>query len=254
MGSDKGSDGGGAVAEVDLMRGILTVSLGLFLTIGAAARADYLGLSVEQHTTVNIADSTRDVYRVYANFSDPGDYMLAGAGSPMLGPMLIQSRNSDDTGTGSSFYNHPFVGNRAPSQEVIDVEPNAEWDSFFTIGVSIADQAPNGDQMYFSPGFPPLTGTSITTSNGGWLIVPGHPQAFADFSGDGDPLLRVMMIQLTVNAGGNVRGTVGLSFRLAGQGPSTEIGGQTFNSFPAPGGLAMIALAGVTRSPGRRRA
>ena len=66
----------------------------------------------------------------------------------------------------------------------------------------------------------------------------------------GDPLLRVLMMQLTVNAGDNVRGTVNISginqTGLAGASSFT-LSNQTFNSFtaPAPSVLTLLGLAAL---------
>lgn len=246
------------------MRGILSFSLGVVLATGVAAHADYQGLSVERHTTVNIAGITRDVYRVYANFDDPGNHLTALSGSPNLGVMTIESRNSIDSGPGSNFFNSPLVGNRPPTQEVIDLDADAAWDSFYTIGISVADQAPYGDQMQFTPGFPSLVGNLVTTGNGGWSAFPSldhdgdpgtplipSPQTLAGFLGDGDPFLRVMMLQLTVNAGDHVRGTMTVSVRLHVSQTGFSIPNQTFSNFPSPGALTVFALAALRWS--RRR-
>lgn len=254
------------------MRAFHAFCVGAALFASSAAHADYLGLSVERHTTVNIAGITRDVYRVYADFSNPGDQLTFLAGSPTLGAMTLQSRNSNDTGPGGNFVNVPGGGNQAPSQEVIDVLPDVQWDSFYTIGISIAEQAPYGDQINFPPGSPPsLAGNSATTSNGGWACVPTidhdgspdtppilSPQGVAGFLGDGDPLLRVMFLQLTVNAGNHVRGTLAVGGRIAIGGPlagglTFGFGQQTFSSFPSPGGVAVMVLSGIACGRRRRR-
>ena len=224
--------------------------------------AVYTGLTVSKYTTLTVDGVNRDVWRIYANFTNPNDRLLAGSGLNTPNSLVLESRNAADNGPGSPFYNAIGGTNRPPTQADIDGSPSLQWDSFVTIGISIADQAPYGDQMFFSPGFPNLAGTTYSAQNAGWLCVPtidedgnpatpeiSNPQTQAGFLGDGDPLLRVLMAQLTTDAGGNVRGTVAVTAWDAGAGSGYTLGGQTFNSVPMPPGLALLGFAAL----GRRR-
>src|SRR5688572_874080 len=52
--------------------------------LGQSTSAAYTGLTVERHATVSISGTSYDVFRVYVNFSDPGDRLVIMAGSPNL--------------------------------------------------------------------------------------------------------------------------------------------------------------------------
>jgi len=223
----------------------------------------YSGLSTELYSTVTADGASRSVWRVYANFNNPNDALYSVYGSPTLGALVIESRNSTNTGAGSAFYNPALGTNHAPSLASIGGNPNVAWDTFATIGVAVSDQAPFGDQTSFSPGFPNIAGTSVTSTNAAWYVTPtmdedgnpgtpaiDNPQAQAGFAGDGDLLNRVLLLQLTVNAGDNVRGTANLVVFNAAGGAQQILSQQTFSSIPAPGALGLLALAGLRR---RRR-
>jgi hypothetical protein len=250
--------------RVTLMQALKSLSvltgLGCTLALAGQAQAVYLGMNVEKYAVVNIGGINHDVWRVYVNFSNPGDQLISVGGSPDLGPLTVQSRNALDNGAGSAFYNHALGLDRPPTQADINANPNLAWDSFYSIGLTVADQGPFGDLMTIVAGTPSLTGTTVNIANGGWFATPtinvppiiDNPQTLAGFAGDGDLATRVLSMQLTTVAGGNVRGTVVLSWREAGNPNGITVGGQTFNSFPAPGALALLGLAGMFGSRRRR--
>lgn len=223
-----------------------------------SANADYSGLAIELHSTVNIRGGSFDIWRVYANFSDPGDRLVIGFGSPTLGPISIESRNSSDTGAGNPFFN---VGNNitAPTMDQISSDSSFQWNTFVTIGTPIADLVPGGDEILLTPDFKGISGTSWVQDNQAWLVPPtidGVPpiQSVANWQGDGDAANRVLMMQLTVTAGDNVRGTINLGwFKPTGFGEfEIQEPIQTFNSFTVPGpgamfGLGLLALLQRTR-------
>jgi hypothetical protein len=233
--------------------------------------ATYQGLSIEQHTTTMIGGNPYDVYRVYANFSDANDRLVVGFGSPSMGAMTVQTRNEDDSDFGDALFNTPG-GVTAPSQLEIDANPAAQWDTFASIGVSIADQAPDGDLTSLTPGFGQIQGNNWSQNNAAWYVLPtiDHdnnpgtpevppPQTLASFAGDGNAALRVLMLQLTVVSGQNVRGTLNLGWfpPLGGGGGQIVIDEpfETFNSFtiPGPGAIALLVIGGVVGVGGRRR-
>ena len=245
---------------------LLLVSGGLSLAMFASpAHAVYSHLSVVHHASVNIGGTDRWVYRVYANFTDAADRGVFVAGTDQIGPLVVQSRNADDSDFGSSFFNTPG-GTRAPSQADVDFNPNAQWDTFVTIGVSIADQGVPFDLTSTTPGFVPLSGNNWSMLDGGWLVSPtidhdndpqspqiAPPQTIAGFAGDGDLQNRVLLMQLTVNAGDNVRGSLSLmTFQPYPSFSNTLYVAQTFNSVPGPGVLGLLATA-MLRSSRRRR-
>jgi hypothetical protein len=224
--------------------------------------AGYTGLAIEKHTTVSVSGVSYDVWRLYANFSDPGDRLVAGFGGqlPTYPNLVVESRNASDTGAGNPFFAVP--GNiTAPTQAQIAMNAGLQWHSFVTIGVPIADLAPEGDQIILTPGFPGVSGTVWTLTNDLWFVPPTIPdvggtppmQSVAGWTGDGDAQLRVMLMQLTVRAGENVRGTVNLDwFPPVGQGGGNVVihqPFQTFNSFaiPTPSAVAVLAIAALMR-------
>jgi hypothetical protein len=249
---------------MDFTRIALSTATAL-LVAASESSATYQNLSVELHTTVNIDGVNRDIWRVYANFDDPLDQLTAVAGTTDLGTMTIQSRNFDDSDFGSVFYN-VGASNQPPTQADIDLNPNRQWDTFATIGLSVADQGPFGDQMFFTPGFPSISGTQFSTNNGAWLATPTfdedsnpgtpeiiNPQTQAGFQGDNDSPLRILIAQLTTNAGGNVRGTVALQVRNGGIAPADLYPGQVFNSVPAPAAIVLLGMPGLAAARRRRR-
>jgi hypothetical protein len=238
----------------------------------APAMAVYTGLTAQLHTTVSIGGQDHSVFRIYANFDDPGDRLVAVFGSPSLGSMTLQSRNGSDTDFGNPFYNNPTGGGgiTAPSEEQIAIDPDRRWDTFATIGLSTVDQSPVGDFTSLTPGFQGVVGTEYVVTNGAWYSLPTFdddgdtgtpevppPQTLAGWTGDGDDALRVMLLQLTVVAGDNVRGTINIDyFPPLGTGGGTIVVHQpfqTFNTFiPAPSSVALLLVAAAGRS--RRRA
>jgi hypothetical protein len=223
------------------------------LFVHQTAHANYTGLQVERQR-VTLQDGTlMNQFRVYAMFSDPNDSLTAVSGSPTLGNFMLQSRNSDDTAIGGVFYNPPGGGIRAPSAAAIAINPDVAYDTFVTIGVSIADQAPVGDQTSYAANFAGIGSVAqINSNNFGWFSGRQN-QAKAGFLGDGDPLLRVLCMQLTVSSTSNVRGTVAISGVNNLPSPvAFTIAGQTFNSIPGPSSF-VVALLGITRRSRRRR-
>src|SRR5262245_55385344 len=231
---------------------VLAVSAAVALT--PSVRAVYTGVTIEQHASVVIGGSDYDVYRVYANFSDPGDRLVVGFGSPALGPMTVQTRNFNDSDFGNPFFNVPGH-TTAPSQFDIAGNPDAEWDTFVTIGTPIADLPAGYDQTLLTPGFIPISGNNWVIGNSAWYVLPtydhdnnpGTPQippeqSVASWTGDGDLQNRVMMMQLTVAAGDNVRGTLNLDwFPPVGQGQVVVHETiQTFNTIPGPSALGLL--------------
>jgi hypothetical protein len=227
------------------------------LIASAQANADYTGLSVELHTTVVAFGQPKFVYRVYANFDNENDFFTHGAGSELLGPLTIESRNSDDSGPGSNFFNPGGAsGNTAPT---VPTSPNY-WGTYVTVGISDWTQVPPSsiagsqvDQTTLSPGFPNfIVGNQLANSNMAWFTAGPVEQGRAGFFGDKDAQLRVQIMQLTVNAGHHVRGTLAVGVWLDGASEGMTFANQTFNSIPAPGALGLIGAAGLIRRRRRR--
>lgn len=193
---------------------MMSVALAMF--VASDAFAGFLGVTYLPHTQVNTPAGLRQVYRVYALFSHPEDRLVSW-GSTVTIPYPTTFRTLACTNTpGSSFYNAPN-GSTAPPQELIDQIPHSQWDTFVTIGVSIADQGSGLDRgapnvTVLSPGFPNFATGNIWTSNNATVYVagtgPGTEQALAGYQGDGDSQLRVLMAQITTVPGD------GLSIRI----------------------------------------
>jgi hypothetical protein len=223
------------------------------LAITTTVTADYQGLQVQLHTSTVLGGASRDVYRVYAMFSDPEDYVNGVFGSPTLGNMTIRTLSSTGTPPGGSFVNVNAPGGggaTAPQAGAIVANPPLQWDTFVTIGLAVV---PSGvtDVTTLSPGFTGIGNVpALDTNNAGWFLLgSGITQGSA---GNGivfaPGLWGVIIMQLTVNGGNHVAGTVGVQGRnntsLAG-GSNFVATSQTFNSFPGPGGLAVLGMAAM---------
>jgi hypothetical protein len=226
----------------------------LFATTGADAA--YHGLTVHNAGNHLVNGINRTSYRVYAVFSDPGDFLTSVAGSPTLGNMVIQSCNASGTGPGGNFVNP--VGGSATAPTFYAVGTQLEWDTFVTIGLA---SVPYGsiDETGLSPGFNGIGNTaSFSSNNVGWFTAGPKPQGMAGNGLNlGGGLWGVLMMQLTVNAGNYVRGTVAVggvhNTGQTGGTPFQTNADQTFWCIPTPGALALFALAGLGGVKSRRR-
>jgi hypothetical protein len=192
------------------------------------------------------------VYRVYAEFTNPTDRVDAWYGTSDH-PFVIQNVLADGSTFGTGFTNFGGVGGTLPPEVP---GSSLDWDTWATIGVTYGDEAgPDGNQAQPSPGFPVfISGNSVSSSNASIVIPPTAPQGRADFRVIGnDTNLRVLLMQLVVNVGEHVRGTINVDGQIGAPGSYTPFSarGQTFSSVPAPGGLAALAVAGIVC--GRRR-
>jgi hypothetical protein len=182
-------------------------------------RGAYNGISLVLHTSFTSASGPKSVYRMYANFTEGSDRVAAWGGSAQFGTTTLQAGPCNGS-LGNNFFQFP-ASNTAPSQDVIKENPEREWDTFATIGVSIAEQGDPFDQTLLSPSFPPFISSNQITLTDKMVFIPNTaPQARADYTGDGDLLLRVLLMQLTVNADEYPFGTVALQWKNAA--------GQTF--------------------------
>ena len=87
------------------------------LMLAGGVDAAYTGLSVSLHNTVTIDGNSYSVFRVYANFTDPGDRLVyGGSANPQTDPCVIESRNSDDSAPGGPFWNRSLPSHTAPNQ------------------------------------------------------------------------------------------------------------------------------------------
>ena len=219
------------------------------LILANEASANYVGLSVELHAVVTIGGTQRAVYRVYAVFSNPDDYLLAIAGSPQGGALVIQNRNATNNAFGSGFVNPVGGGNFAPYVDTIKKLPNAQWDTFATVGVAINDGT---DQTAGSPGMPVfISGAQLVSNSISWFTSGPMEQGRAG-GPNSHPIgggLGILLTQLTVKYGENVRGTVSVSGINAGDGPAVfTANAQTFETndgTPCPADANLDGLVNV---------
>ena len=218
------------------------------------ANATFTGVSVSLYTSLSVEGQARDVYRLYANFSNPAattQSVGAWGGSPTNGATTTQQILANGN-PGSGFYNNAFGGSVAPGQALVTAFPDLAWDTFGTIGLAIQPGTGGAIVQAPSPGFPSAIFEGTGSSNNNFSFAAGGQPAFSQIDAQG----RVLLAQFTVNAGQHVRGTVGsvAGFHetgLAGLTTFSQNGG-TFNSVPAPGALALLGLAGLVGSRRRR--
>ena len=212
-------------------------ALGATLAAATAANAAYTGLSYEAVADANWTANGftgLTAWRIYANFSDPADMLIAVFGSP-ANPMTI-------TSTDGLFHNDgTFDSLTAP----VDYTGSPfflwsnQWDTYVTIGTT--DNA--GDATGLTPNFAAEVGDlagDFTTDNASWYITPVDPQGIAGADG------RVLLAQFVVAEGQNVEGWISLQ-----DGSGAQHLDQYFYT-PAPGALALLGLAGLAGYRRRR--
>jgi len=253
------------------IRSILALAtVGPATLITAPASAVYTGLEVSLQQVSLQNGTLMNRFRVYATFSDPQDYLCIAYGN-QTSPIRIESRNVTDTGVGSAFFNAITSHSTAPTAlelcggvdsgtNPIAPVPNAAYDTFFTVGVTNANDAPGHDDTMPSPNSPPwlpfVSSPTFSSVAAGWLLHGPMEQGRSGWTGDGDLPLRVLMMQLTVSSTSSVRGTVSVggvnNTPLAGA-TSFDISGQTFGLIPGPGALGLLSVGLWTIGSGRRR-
>ena len=201
------------------------------MVFAVAANAGFTGLTIEEYVGDGWVDNGYvglTTWRLYANFDDPADGVLAVNGSS-AGAMWMESEDgmfhndgtfdsltAPEDYTGSPFF---FWAN--------------QWDTYVTIDTDTSD----GDATALSPGFDGEVGGLVGdfyTENAAWYVTPDDaPQGLADGG-------KVLLAQLVVAEGLNVKGQLNLLFY-----DGSEAMGLTFDSIPAPGALALLGLAGL---------
>lgn len=195
------------------------------------------------------------IYRVYAEFTVGSDSVYAwGVGNTLGAGQIV---NITEAGTpGSGFTNIPDndTGNLAPHNPLTP----RDWDTYMTLGLLYGSTGPGGiDGSVVFPGTPTFisnatTGWSSSQDAGVVLSSLSSPQGRADFWIYGnDTDRRVMLMQLVVNAGEHVAGTIGVAWRQPQSGVLIEVG-LSFSSVPAPSVLCSFLLASTLTL--RRRA
>ena len=201
--------------------------------IATTAMADYTGLS--QDGMMDNDDGTWTT-RIYANFSEESDQLNAVFGNADS-PLTISSS--------SGFYQHAFGGATSASinPALYDAFPSLRMDSWVSIGLednvgnNMLDIGINWDDFENNGG-------AISTDNGTWFATPDDDQVTAGAD------LRVLIGQFTtfINDSSHEYGIFGVINLQGKQGDFETF--QEFDvvfdfTFPAPGALALLGLAGV---------
>ena len=226
------------------------------VTMASPANAELAGLRVFREepggTGVAPPGPPRWIYRVYAEFTEPTDVVASwGTGLARWGFGGVWNVTQDGT-PGSGFTNIPndLTGDLAPFASGTP----ADWDTYMTIGVLYGIQGP-GFSDYTTPfALTPLfitNGSNEWTGPGGVLLFGDVQQGFANYRVNGnDTDRRVLLMQLVVNAGEHVHGSIGLSWRSL-DAPFVSTADVAFTSLPAPSATLILMLLGFR--PNRKR-
>jgi uncharacterized protein (TIGR03382 family) len=193
--------------------------------IASAASADFTGISFADATAEVDAIANQSipaghtVWRVYANFDDPGDAFL---------------NVTVDWTFDANLFQDPFGGDGPPNPAFYPVFANIASDSYVTHGVS---QQPI-DNLGFDPDF----AWSPNGVTGGWFDSNPVSQTLP-VNG------QILIAQLTLPSAAVGGGAVTIFYEDA-QIPGTATQGDGVLEIPSPGALALLGLAGLA---GRRR-
>jgi MYXO-CTERM domain-containing protein len=232
----------------------------------APAHAALIGAIVVDETASNGGGppppgQPRTIWHVYAVFSQPTFRVNAWGGGGDLGEGVIENILIDGS-PGSGFTNVEDAG--GGSGQIAPYAPGSvrDWDSYMTIGVRYGNEAPGGiDATFVIPSTPPFIDDGKTQWIAPWygagaFITPDDAQGSAAYRvQDSDTVFTVLLMQLVVNQGEHVRGTIGVSWEhetLGGIG-GVAPHGVTFTSVPGPGTGAAALLAFLAGARRRRK-
>src|SRR5262245_57053196 len=199
------------------------LSLGAAMILTSQAEAVLQGLVVTPEVSGGgppPIGGPRVIYHVYAQFDSPTDRVNAWGGGPELGPATIQNILANGN-LGNGFTNPGGAGGQlAPKSP----GTTRDWDTYMTIGVRYVSDAPLGEgcvvQIPFTPTFISGTTWSTPAGGGGVSILPFpdcDEQTTAGFRVTGnDTDTRVLLMQLVVNQGQFVKGTIGVDWSVDG--------------------------------------
>jgi MYXO-CTERM domain-containing protein len=251
----------------------LVAGFGGSLLMAASAEAGFLGLEAVRITQTSAGQdlvmdlgmpATFEVWRVYAAFSDPGDQLIAGAGTP---GQAFSVSSADGTG----FINDDvFGGDRPVTEAAAGAIGSLNWDSWYTVGNEFIDVLPNFqdgtpqplDAVLAAPADLPGPNTDPwEIANGSWVASvtienpDGNQEQTPQTVAGNYANNKVLLMQLVID---NPNGTNGISGEMAvlitQNGVPSQINGVTFNTLPAPGAMALLGLAGLAGMRRRRRA
>jgi hypothetical protein len=147
------------------------------------------------------------IWRVYAQFTDPGDRLTAVVGTPSS-PATI-------TLSGGAFYQHPLGGNTAPDAEMIAKDPLVARDTFCTIGLAQDIDGADGTLTFGFGQLPVVNDTSLI-----WFVPI---QSIEQGAPDADGL--VLILQLTMPETRFLMCDVGLQYQPAGTTGTLSVNG-----------------------------
>ncbi len=229
---------------------VLAISVGVFgsLAIAVSASGQFINATIEE---IDLGAPEGFVtYRVVAHFDGP-DIVLAWGAIPGIAELHFFTGNEVDLlNAGGAFDGLKF--------EDFAVFPiSEEYDSYVTVGATKLA----GNQTDYNPGF--LGGDGVHR------VIEGHEfwdeNAFIFDSDPTSPVLGpdVVLAQFTIpgilggqagdkgHNGFHLEGTVG--WALAGAGAGFLVDTFTVDNIPAPGGLVLLGLIGLTGAARRRR-
>jgi hypothetical protein len=108
---------------------------------------------------------------VHAEFNDPGDRLLAVAGTAAA-PLSLDV-------LGGTFYQHPtFDGETAPNPDLFGLFPSLAFDTFVTIGMREDD---GSDATQLTPYWPSVGEAGLAAeANLAWFVTPNDAQGMPD--------------------------------------------------------------------------
>jgi len=218
----------------------------LLLACAAPARADFVGLvAVREFPNQQTAVGIRDVFRVYAEFTDPSDRVDTWYGT-QANPFVIQNVLANGS-PGSGFFN---VGGGASVNPLRPEVPGTpyDWDTWATIGETYEGEGGVPTHLSWSPVvFPPfIFGNSLTANGSIFLTSDQAPQGLGSFRVSGqDTATRVLLMQLTVLPGEHVQGQLSVGGRVFTDAGYVSFVSQSvgFSSIPAPASVLILSAA-----------
>ena len=212
---------------------------GALTLAGLAHATPFQGFTIESLGDMGYGET----YRMYVNI-DAGTRIDAVFGNAS-GNMSIGAAS------GMSFYQNALGGptSTAINSAFFPLAASLEWDSYVSIGALHANGYPFPENKLLDIGVDFSSfeaGGAIDSNNGSWFVTPADPQG-------GELMGMVFIGQFTV-VGGSGDGYADLVGQISLQGK--DIDGNTWQeigahwAFPAPGGLALLGMAGFA---GRRR-
>ncbi len=220
---------------------LLLAGVGTPLILTGMSHAGFLGLkTVGKGNPYGLL-----VVNVSAIFDRPGEDRMSAVGGTANTPLQIDV-------IGGVFYNHPFGGNTAPADVLVQQFPSLAFDSFVTIGVKSVG-APDGqpvNETTLSPGYPPIEGNQKFSTSSGWAVTPDAPQGdpfdpVNSYPGNG----QILIAQFSTADGFAFEGQFLLQAISNGTVIQMPV---SFFHVPSPGVLPLLGLAGLIGAKRRR--